>query len=87
MQYQIRLRAVVQKQLDKLTGPSYEASASAIASLEPEPRPPKVKKLADSGLWRVRVGHFRIIYRIYDEERLIIVVRIAKRAEDTYKGL
>ncbi|MBE9477759.1 MAG: type II toxin-antitoxin system RelE/ParE family toxin, partial [Chloroflexi bacterium] len=39
------------------------------------------------GLWRIRVGRYRIVYAIDDESRMIIVVRVAWRSGDTYKRL
>jgi len=85
--YQVRLRRAVQKQLDKLAEHDYEVVAEAISALEQEPRPPRVKKLAESGLWRIRVGHYRVVYNINDKEHLVVVVRVASRTEDTYKRL
>jgi mRNA interferase RelE/StbE len=85
--YQVELRRVAKKQLDRLTGKDYEAIAEAISSLKQEPRPRRVEKLAESGLWRIRVGQYRVIYNIDDDELLVTVVRVARRAEDTYKRL
>lgn len=87
MSYQIRLRLAAQKQLDKLARDEYEIVAEAISALEQEPRPPRVKKLAESGLGRIRVGYYRVVYAIDDKESLVTVVRVARRAEDTYKRL
>ncbi len=87
MSYRVRLRRAAQKQLDKLTGKDYEIVAQAISALEQHPRLPRVKKLAESGLWRIRVGYYRVIYTIDDNESLVIVVRVARRAEDTYRRL
>ncbi|MCD6453319.1 MAG: type II toxin-antitoxin system RelE/ParE family toxin [Dehalococcoidales bacterium] len=87
MSYQVRLRRATQKQLDRLTGRDYEVIAGAISALEQEPRPRGVKKLAESGLWRVRVGQCRIVYSVNDKEYLVVVVRLARRTEDTYKRL
>lgn len=87
MSYEVRLRRAAQKELDALSGPDYEAIAKAISTLEQNPRPPRVKKLADSGLWRIRVGQYRVVYAIDDEPRVITVVRVARRKENTYKGL
>ncbi len=87
MSYEVRLRRAAQKELDALSGPDYEAIAKAISTLEQNPRPPRVKKLADSGLWRIRVGQYRVVYAIDDESRVITVVRVARRKENTYKGL
>ena len=87
MSYRVRLRRTAQKQLDRLVGRDYEVVAEAISALEHEPRPPRVRKLADSGLWRIRIGGYRVVYSINDKESLVIVVRVARRAEDTYKRL
>ena len=87
MGYQVRLRRAAQRQLDKLAKKDYEIIAEVISALEREPRPHGIKKLAESGLWRIRVGCYRVVYNINDEERLVIVVRVARRTEDTYKRL
>jgi len=85
--YQVRLRREAQKQLDKLAGRDYQTVARVISTLEQEPRPRGVKKLAESGLWRIRVRRYRVVYSIDDKKHLVIVVRVAGRTEDTYKGL
>ena len=87
MSYQVRLRRAVQKQLDRLVEKDYEIVAEAISALEQEPRPPRVKKLAERGLWRLRIGPCRVVYAIDDKEGLVVVVRVARRAEDTYTRL
>ena len=87
MSYQIRLRRAAQKQLDRLVGRDYQAVSKTISALGQEPRPPRVKKLAESGLWRIRVRQYRVVYNIDDEEHLVTVVRVARRTEDTYKRL
>lgn len=87
MSYEVRLRRAAQKGVDEFAGKDYERVSQAISTLEKNPRPPRVKKLADSGLWRVRVGKHRIVYAIDDEARLVTIVRIARRKEDTYKRL
>jgi mRNA interferase RelE/StbE len=85
--YQIELRRVAQKQLDQLPEPEYKAIAEIISSLAQKPRPLRVKKLADSGLWRIRVRKYRVVYAIDDEAQMVTIVRIARRREDTYKSL
>lgn len=87
MSYEVRLRRAAQKGLDAIPQNGYEAVAEAISTLKENPRPPKVKKLADSGLWRVRVGRYRIVYAIDDGARSVTIVRVARRKEDTSKGL
>jgi mRNA interferase RelE/StbE len=78
---------VAQKELDALSERDYEIVARAISALVDNPRPSRVKKLADSGLWRGRVGQHRIVYAVDDTTRSVTIVRIARRREDTYTGL
>jgi mRNA interferase RelE/StbE len=85
--YKIELRHVAQKQLDELPEREYKAIAEIISSLAQKPRPLRVKKLADSGLWRIRVKKYRVVYAIDDEAQMATIVRIARRREDTYKSL
>jgi mRNA interferase RelE/StbE len=87
MPYEVRLRRPVQRQLDRLPMDDYVSIAERITSLEAEPRPRGAKKLAESGLWRIRQGPYRIVYAIDDEERLVVLVRVARRREGTYRGL
>lgn len=87
MSYEVRLRRAAQKELDSLSRQDFEAIARIISALEQNPRPPKVKKLTDSGLWRIRTGQHRIVYAIDDMSQVITIVRMARRREDTYKGL
>ena len=87
MSYEVRLRRVVQKGLDALLPRDYEIVAKIISTLEDNPRPPRVKMLADGGLWRIRVGKYRIVYAIDDKTKVVTLVRVARRKEDTYKGL
>ena len=87
MSYRIGLRRVAQKQLDELPERDYSAIASIISSLAQQPRPPRVKKLSDSGLWRIRLRKYRVVYGIDDDLQLVTIVRIARRKEDTYNNL
>ncbi|MFC1924100.1 type II toxin-antitoxin system RelE/ParE family toxin [Chloroflexota bacterium] len=64
MSYEVSLRRTAQKELDSISGRDFEAIARAISTLEQNPRPPRVKKLADIGLWRIRVGQYRLVYAI-----------------------
>jgi len=42
-------------------------------------------KLADTDFWRLRVGDLRVIYVIDDAARLVIVLKVARRSESTYR--
>jgi len=36
---------------------------------------------------RIRVGSYRIIYSIYDREKVVVIDKVDRRRERTYKGL
>jgi mRNA interferase RelE/StbE len=53
-----------------------------IDSLHKNPLPSGVRKLFGyKRLYRIRVGHYRVIYEIHDQEKLIRVTRIRHRRE------
>jgi mRNA interferase RelE/StbE len=85
--YEIHLKTIVERQLDSIKGRTYHSIAKVISALQNSPRPAHTKKLIDTGLWRIRVGNYRIIYAIDDQAKSITIVRVAKRNKDTYKGL
>jgi len=87
MSYLVRLRRAAQKELDSIPQQDYSSIASVISGLEKNPRPLKVKKLADSGLWRVRVRDYRVVYAINDADKTVTIVRVARRKEDTYRRI
>ncbi len=87
MGYEIRLRHAARKQLDAIPQSAYERIDHVISGLAQNARPAGVKKLSDSGLWRVRTGNYRVVYAIDDKAGIIVVVRVAPRKEGTYKNL
>jgi len=57
----------------------------ALELLRVDPRPPKSVKLrGEDGVWRIRVGDYRIVYEVTDAELLVWAVRIADR-KDVYR--
>ena len=36
---------------------------------------------ATERLWRMRVGDYRVVYRIQDDKLLVLIVRVAHRRE------
>lgn len=51
-----------------------------ILALAEDPRPPGVKALAGP-LGGLRVGDWRIVYRVEDERLVVLVVRVGNRRE------
>ena len=58
-----------------------------ILALADDPRPSGAKSLVgQNNLYRIRVGDYRVIYRIQDHDLLILVVRIGHR-KDVYRSI
>lgn len=87
MAYRVELHRSAQKQVLSCPRPAQIEIAQAIDALRDNPRPTGCRKLRETELWRVRVGRYRIIYSVDDEARLVVVVKVAARREDTYSGL
>jgi mRNA interferase RelE/StbE len=49
--------------------------------LADNPRPPKSKKLTARDSWRIRIGNYRVIYLIEDDNLIVIVIEIGHRKE------
>jgi mRNA interferase RelE/StbE len=58
-----------------------------ILVLAQNPRPPGCIKLSGpSSLWRIRVGDYRVVYQIQDQQLIVLVVTVAHR-RDVYRGM
>jgi mRNA interferase RelE/StbE len=56
-----------------------------IESLAQNPRPSGVVKIQGTDdLWRIRVGNWRVIYRVADGENLVDVIAVRHRS-DAYR--
>jgi mRNA interferase RelE/StbE len=73
------------RQLDRVREPDFGRISKAILGLEDDPRPPRCRKLRGVQGWRIRVGTWRVIYHINDRERVVTIVEIRRRREDTYR--
>ncbi len=57
-----------------------------ILALAQAPRPSGVRKLrGEERTWRIRVGQYRVVYDIDDDRGLVVVLRVARRSETTYR--
>ncbi len=84
--YKIELPKRVIRQLDKISGKDYPTISKAIQNLKETPRPVGCKKLVES-LYRIRIGDFRVIYWIDDKNKTIIITKVERRKERTYRHL
>ena len=87
MPYRVELLPSAEKELAALPGDARRRIALQIDRLSENPRPHGSKGLkgGGEGLRRLRVGAYRVIYRVQDDVLLVIVVRVAHR-RDVYRG-
>ena len=83
--FRVEIAPAAQRQLRRLPPGDAARLRAPILALAIEPRPGGVSKLTDTDFWRLRVGDLRVIYLIDEPERLIVVLRVARRAESTYR--
>ena len=86
MSYAVRLHPPAQKELNRLSDIDFRRVDAAIYGLRSNPRPFGVQKLKGA-LHRIRVGHWRVLYAIFDDTEAVVILRIARRNEQTYKFL
>ncbi len=83
--YRVELAPAAQRQLRRLPPADAARLRGPILALGLEPRPPGVARPAGTSLWQLRVGDLRVVFVIDDEGRVVVVLRVARRAESTYR--
>lgn len=80
MKYAVEVAPAAGRQLRKLPKPAQRRIVSRLEALEEDPRPSAAKKLSGKrALYRVRVGSYRIVYRVNDQAVHVLVVKIGDR--------
>ncbi len=74
----------IKRELARVPQPDRDRIAEALRSLADAPRPYGIKQLVP-GIHRLRVGNYRVIYRVLDEERLVTIGRVCRRSKRTYR--
>jgi len=81
MPYKIYLKSSAERELAHLPDNIHDRIVNRLFSLSDNPRPKGSKKLLSQEGYRIRVGEYRILYRIYKKEKRIEVVSIVHRKE------
>ena len=84
MIYTITIKQSAQKALTKIEAPQRTRLIEAIDKLKINPNAGSVLKGEFSGLRRVRIGDYRIVYEVQNAQLVILVIRVAHR-RDAYK--
>lgn len=79
MSYRLSILPRAQKELGRLPSGAYERVRDAIRGLGEEPRPPGCRKLAGRSGWRIRVGHYRVLYEVEDSSLTVTVLHVGHR--------
>jgi len=80
--YQVQIEIRAWRELMRLGEDIQNAIFDAIEHLEQEPRPSGCKKLvAETTLYRVRIGKYRVTYRIEDDVLVVVVVKVGHRSQ------
>ena len=70
-----------QKDLDRLEALVFERLIKKIRDLSKNARPPGCLKLTGEDGYRVRVGEYRVLYRIDDHLKRLYIYRVKHRKE------
>lgn len=84
MAYTLNFSRQALKELEKINEPFYSNIKQAIFNLTENPRPQGYKKLKGRDSYRIRIGNYRVIYGIFDNELIVDVITIGHR-KDVYE--
>jgi mRNA interferase RelE/StbE len=80
--YAITFARSARKELESLDAYIVNRILPKIESLAREPRPAGCRKLkGENNLWRVRIGDYRVVYAIYDNEQRVDITAVRHRGK------
>lgn len=88
MTYTIFLSSKAEKQVKKLSKDVKERIRGGLLKLAEDPyRKGTIKVKGTDNIRRLRVGRYRVLYVVLKEKKEVVVVKIEKREESTYRRL
>lgn len=84
--HRVELAPAAQRDLRRLPPGDAARLRGPILGLGLDPHPPGSRKLVDTEFWRLRVGDLRVIYLVDDATGVVVILKIARRSESTYRG-
>lgn len=86
-EFSITFARSARKDLERLAPEIADRILDKLEGLAVNPRPPAASKLkGNQGLWRLRVGDYRVVYSLNDERQSVDVSHVRHRRE-IYRGL
>ena len=86
VKYKIQITSRAKKDFQKLVPEIQIRITKAILKLETNRTPQQFKPLLgkDIAQYRLRVGDYRVLFDVYDEEKVVLILRLGHR-RDIYK--
>ena len=79
--YRLIIKHSAERDIRRLSPVAQEQIRAAIDKLRDNPRPPGVRRLVSDFRWRLRVGDYRVLYQIDDDEQSVTIDRVRHRRE------
>lgn len=81
MTYQVEMSPAAKRQIRKLPQTTQDRILDKLEELAKNPRPPGASILENTdGLYRMRVGDYRVLYQVEDQVLMVLVVRVDHRS-------
>ncbi|MCX6011565.1 MAG: type II toxin-antitoxin system RelE/ParE family toxin [Chloroflexi bacterium] len=84
--HEVELTRRAYREFNKLSLADQDRIEAELDRLSANPRPAGTRKIRGN-IYRIRIGDWRIIYAVFDKDRLVLVGGIIRRAEDSYDGV
>ncbi len=81
MPYQIIIKRSAEKELNALPTALRDRIANRLLALEDNPRSVGIKKLQGAESYRLRIGDYRVLLTIDDEQQRVVIYAIGHRRE------
>lgn len=82
MRYRVEYTSAAARQVKKLPRPIRDRVLDAVDGLAEDARPRGARKLVgERTAWRIRIGDYRVIYDLSEQELTVTIVRAAHRRE------
>jgi mRNA interferase RelE/StbE len=80
--YSVTVTSRAEKDIKRLDRKVKNRVVTALMSLANDPRPAGcIKVQSEEGVWRIRVGDWRVGYTIDDGANAVVVIRVGHRSE------
>lgn len=81
MSYTVEIKKSAEREMDRLPEAIHSRISEKIPALENNPRPVGSQKLQAGEGYRIRVGDYRVLYTVNDQERRVLIYSVAHRRE------